>query len=74
MQHEGNNYTNCDWYFWHGSKRIIKGSGGFGIWRPSGDHPNNSTIEDGQNSEKSPGDLMRLVTQSPVKDHQLTLM
>ena len=51
--------------------RIIKGPGGFGSWRPSGDHPNNSTIEDGQNLETSPGDLRRLaVTQSPVKDHQ----
>ncbi len=31
-------------------------------------------IENGQNTEKSPGDLKRLaVTQTPVKDHQLTL-
>ena len=36
---------------------------------------NNSIIEDGQNTEKSRGDLRRLdVTQSPGKDHQLTLM
>ena len=41
----------------------------------SEDHPNNSIIENSQNTEKSPGDLRRLVvTQSPVKDHQLTLM
>ena len=40
-----------------------------------GDHPNNSIIENAQNTEKSPGDLRRhAVTQSPVKDHQLTLM
>ena len=53
---------------------IIKGPGRFGSWRPSGDHPN-SIIENGQNTEKSPGDLWRLaVTQSPVKDHQLMLM
>ena len=39
------------------------------------DHPSNNIIENGQNTEKSPGDLKRLaVTQSPVKDHQLTLM
>ena len=32
-------------------------------------------IEDGPNTEKSPGDLKRLaVTQTPVKSHQLTLM
>ena len=34
-----------------------------------------SIIENGQNTETSPGDLTRLaVTQTPVKDHQLTLM
>ena len=39
------------------------------------DHPNNSIIENGQNTEKCPGDLMRnAVTQSPVTDHQLMLM
>ena len=32
-------------------------------------------MENGQNTEKSPGDLRRLaVTQNPVKDHQLMLM
>ena len=41
----------------------------------NGDHPNDSIIEDGQNTEKGPGDLRRLaVTQTPVKSHQLTLM
>ena len=40
-----------------------------------GDHPNYSTIENGQNTEKSPSDLRTLaVTQTPVKDHQLKLM
>ena len=39
------------------------------------DLSNYNIIEKGQNTEKSPGDLRRLaVTQSPVKDHQLTLM
>ena len=28
----------------------------------------------GQNTEKSPGDLMRLLTQTPVRNHQLTLV
>ena len=75
MEHKGDNYTNYDWCFWHGNQRIIKGPGGFGSWRPSGDHPNNSIIENGQNTEKSPGDLRRLaVTQSPVKDHQMSLI
>ena len=75
MEHERSNYTNCDWCFWHGNKMTIKRPGRFGIWRPSGDHPKNSIIESGQNTEKSPGDLRRLaITQSPVKDHLLTLM
>ena len=57
------------------NKGLLKDSGRFGSWRSSGDHPNNSITENCQNTEKSPGDLRRLaVTQSPVKDHQLTLM
>ena len=56
------------------TKGLFKGPGRFGSWRPSGDHTNNSIIENGQNTEKSPGDLRRHAgTQSPVKDHQLTL-
>ena len=44
-------------------------------WRTRRDHPNDSIIENDQNSEKSPGDLRRLtVTQTPVKNHQLPLM
>ena len=36
---------------------------------------NVSIAENGQNPETSPGDLRRLaVTQTPVKNHQLTLM
>ena len=39
------------------------------------DHLNYSIVENGQNTEKSPGDLRRLaVTQTPVKNHQLTLI
>ena len=40
-------------------ERIIKGPGRFGSGRPNGDHPSNSTIENGQNTEKSPKDLRR---------------
>ena len=35
---------------------------------------NNNDSINGQNTEKSPGDLRLAVTQTPVKDHQLTLM
>ena len=41
----------------------------------SGDQSNYYSIEIGQNTEKSPDDLRRVaVTQTPIKDHQLTLM
>ena len=56
-----------------GALRIIKKPGGFKSWRPSGNHPNNSTNEDGLNTEKNPGDMRRLA-QSLVKDNQLMLM
>ena len=49
--------------------------GGLGSWWMGRNHPNNYIVENGQNTEKSPGDLRRLaVTQTPVKDHQLMLM
>ena len=72
MQHEGDHYINRDWC---SNYRIIKGTVELGSWRTSGDHPNNSIIEKGQNTEKSPGDLRRLaVTKTRVKIHQLKLM
>ena len=75
MKNEGDNYTNCNWCVWNSNHRITKGTGGLGSWRTSGDHPNYYIIENGQNTEKSPGDLRRLaVTQIPVIDHQLTLI
>ena len=41
----------------------------------SGDHSNYFIIEMGQNTEKNNRDLRKLtITQTPVKDHQLTLM
>ena len=48
---------------------------GLGNKRASRDHPNNCIIVIGQHTEKSPGDLRRLVvTQTPVKDYQLKMM
>ena len=49
------------------TKRLLKGAGGLGSWRTS---TNYRIIENGQNNEKSPGDLRRLaVTQTPERDH-----
>ena len=54
---------------------IIRRPGGLGSWRTGRDYPSDSIAKNGQNPETSPGDLRRLaVTQTPVKNHQLTLM
>ena len=53
---------------------IAKGTR-LGSWQTSGEHPNDSIVENGQNTKKSPGDLRRLaVTQTSVKNHRLMLM
>ena len=71
MEHEQESYTNCDWCFWYSHQMIIKGTGGLGNKKTSGDHPKLNITENGQNTEKSPGDLRRLaVTKTPVKNHQ----
>ena len=61
--------------FYTVTKGLSKGPGGLGNKRTSEDHPNYYIIENGQNTEKSPGDLRRFtITQTPVKDYQLKLM
>ena len=43
-------------------------TGGHGGWRTGGNHPDYSIVENGQNTEKSPGNLRGLaVTQNPEK-------
>ena len=39
---------------------IIKGPGGLGSWWRCGDYINDSIVENGLNTEKSPGDMRRL--------------
>ena len=73
--HESDGDTTCDWRARHSHQRFGTGSGGLGNKRTSEDHPNYCIIENGQNTEKSHGDLRRLaVTQTPVNGHQLKLM
>ena len=55
-------------------QRIDTRTGGLGNKLTSGGHTNDSIVESDQNTEKSPRHLRRLVTQTPVKDHRLTLM
>ena len=57
------------------TKGLFKRPGGLGILRTGRDYPKDSIAENSQNPETSPGDLRRLaVTQTPVKNRQLTLM
>ena len=56
------------------TKGILKGLEDLEV-RTSGDHPNDSIFENGQNTKKSSGDLRRIaVTQTPVKNHRILLM
>ena len=60
MEHEGDSFINRDLCFWYSYQRIIRETRGLGGRGMSGDDPNNYIIENGQNTEKSPGDLRRL--------------
>ena len=75
VKHESNGYTNCHWCSWYNYQSFGKRTRGLGNKRTSGDNPNYSIVKIDQNIDKSPGDLRRLVvTQTPEKYHQLTLM
>ena len=57
------------------TKGLLKKPGKLGIRRTGRDYPNDSIAKNGQNPGTSHGDLRRLaVTQTPVRNHQLTLM
>ena len=60
VEHESDDYTNCNWGSWYSHQRIGKRTGGPGNNGMNGDHPNYSIIEIGQNTEKSPVDLKKL--------------
>ena len=54
---------------------INKRTGGIGNNGASGECQNNSIVETSQNTDKSPRDLRRfVVVQTPVENHQLTLV
>ena len=74
-EHVSDGDTNCNWYSRYSHQRVGTGSGGLGNKKTSGDHVNYSIIENGPKTQKSPGDGRRLVvTQTPVRNHQLTLV
>ena len=62
MERESDNYTNCNWCSWYSHQRINTRTRGLGRKSMSGDYPNYCIIEIGQNTEKSPEDLRRLLS------------
>ena len=75
LEHESDGVTKCNWYAWYSRQRIDNGTGRLENKRTWGDHPNDIIIKISPNTEKSSGNLRRLaVTQTPVEDHQLTLV
>ena len=75
MEHESDGDTNCNWGTRYCHQSIGQKTGKFGNKDTGRDHLNYSHNKIGQNTEKSPGDLRKLgVTQTPVKDHQPTLV
>ena len=75
MEYESDGDTSCYWRAPYSHQRICTGTVGLGNKRTSGDHPNYSIVEIGQNTKKSLGDFRRLpVTQTPEENHQIKLM
>ena len=73
MEHECDGDTNCNWYSQYSHQRFGTRKGG--NKRTSGDHPKHSIVVIDWNTEKSPGNRKRLaVTQTPMQNHQLTLV
>ena len=60
MEHESDDYTNCNWCSWYSYQRICKGTEEHGNKKTSENHPNYDIIKD---IEKNPGDLLSLKIQ-----------
>ena len=71
MEPEGDSDTNSNW---SNPQRIGKGPERLIKQKTSGNYPNNSVIKTSLNTEKSPGDLTRLLLLTQLKDYPLTLV
>ena len=75
MKHKGDSDTNFRWWARNRFQGLEKGIGRRRNQKKNREHPDYSIVEIGQDIEKSPGDLRTFaVTQTPMKDHQLTMM
>ena len=74
MEYEGDGDDSCYCFARYDTNRLGKGAERVGNRKTSREHPNYSIVEIGQNTEKSSAGLVGLiVTQTQVKEHQLTL-
>ena len=72
MEHESDGDTNCNWLARNSHQRIGIRTEEIENKRMSGEHPNYSIVE---NTRKNSGDLWRhAVSQTPLENHQLTLV
>ena len=72
IQHDDTNYN---WYVRYCHQKIGTGIGGLWNIRTNGDHPNDSMINIGCNTENNPWNLRRrTVTLTPGENYQLTLV
>ena len=75
IEHKSDSDANNNWCTRYSHQRIGRETERLGNKRTSGDHPNWSIAEIGQNIEMCPGDWKRLAfTQTLVKGHLLTLV
>ena len=74
VEHESDEYTNCNWCSLYSHQRIGTGTGGLRNNGTTGNCPNYNIVVISQNTEKSPRDLRRLaVTLTLVENLQLML-
>ena len=74
VKHETDGDANCKWRTRSSHQTISTGIRGLGNKKTSGDHPNYSIVKICQTTKSSPGDLRLAVTQTPMENHQLTLV
>ena len=60
VEYDSDGDTTCNWSARYNHREIGAGTGGLGNKRTNWDHPNYIIAEIGQNTEKSPGDLLSL--------------
>ena len=63
MERKSDGYTSWNWHTLYNHQMIGTRNGGRENKRMGGDHLNYSIVEIGQNTEKSPGDLLSLSLQ-----------